>query len=58
MNKIFKQIRNNLDNAGKVTFKHILREHNKTTNHYDNKAINRREGDIKENEEFYHNSIP
>lgn len=58
MNRIYKRIRKNLDNAGKVTFKHILREHNKIVDKYANKATNRSEGDIRENKELYYKSIP
>lgn len=38
MNRIYKRIRTNLDNAENVTFKHILREHNKIADNYANKA--------------------
>lgn len=44
--------------AGKITFKHMLRENNNTTDHYANMEITRMEGEIRENEEVYHNSIP
>jgi len=38
----------NNKNAAKVTFKHILREHNNTTDHYANMVITRLEGEIRE----------
>lgn len=39
MNRIYKWIRANLVNAGNITFRHILREHNKIADNYANKAI-------------------
>jgi len=58
MNKIYKWTRLNLKGLGRVSFKHVLREHNKDVDNLANKATEREAGSIKENNEIHCSSIP
>lgn len=58
INIIYHRIRLNLKGLGRVSFKHVLREHNKEADNLANKATEREEGSVKENNEIYCISIP
>jgi len=58
MNIILKRIRNNLEDSGDVIFRHVLRTHNQQADYYANQTMKKIEGNIRENQEVYHNSVP
>jgi len=58
INKICQRIRSNIKSLGKITVKHVLRNQNKETDNYANKAIERLVGIVKENNKVYYVNIP
>lgn len=58
MSRIFRRITKNLEGSGDVIFKHVLRIHNQQVNYFANQAMKKNEGNVRENHEEYHNSVP
>jgi len=58
LNKIRQRILNNIKSLGNIIFKHVLRAHNQEVDSLANKAMNRRIGLVKENQEIYEKYIP
>jgi len=58
MNRIIRRIRKNLEDFGDVIFRHVLRTHNQQADYYANQVVEKIEGNIRENQEEYHNSVP
>lgn len=58
MNRIFRRVRKNLEDFGDVIFRHVLRIHNQQANYFENQAVKKNEGHVRENQEEYQNSIP
>eukprot|EP00253_Pinus_taeda_P013228 PITA_13228 len=58
LNNIRTRITDNLRNMGEVTFMHVLRENNAEADSLASKAVNRQQGQVRENERIYERAIP
>ena len=58
LNRIKERILEQARGMNNVTYKHVLRIHNKTADELANKATKRSTGQVRENEEIYDHDIP
>ena len=58
MNRILRRIKKNLEDSGEVIFRYVFRTHNQQADDYANQVVAKIEGNIRQNQEEYHNSVP